>query len=659
MTHTGCLTRSISSLDEVKPGDHLCAIYETEEEHRALLTAYIRRGLEMNEKVIYIVDARTSETIRGYLRAEGVDVEPYLKNGQLSILTADQSYMRDGIFVPERMIDLLRQETERAISEGYHALRATGEMSWVLRGYPGSERLMEYEAKLNDFFPRNSAVGLCQYDRRRFSADDLIKVLATHPIAAIGTEIYENLYYMGTEEFLAGNLSENMLSNWIKNIKEKNAGEQERKQHREQLEHLVEERTEEIEKINRELQNEIKERRQREEMYRAILQTSIVGFWLTDLKGNFLEVNDAYLKLTGYTREEFLGMKISDIEEMESSKDTRRHIKQIEGTGFDRFETRHRCKDGRVIDVEVNVNHIAIEEGRLFVFLQDITRKKLEAEKLRKSEERLRDAQRIGHMGNWDWNMVTGDLFWSDEIYEIFGLTPREFGATYKAFLDSVHADDREYVTKSVNEAVNEGKKYSIDHRIIRPDESIRTVHEQGEVTLDKEGRPVRMIGTVQDITEKKRAEEAVNDERQRFSNVLDMLPAYLVLLTPDYHVSFANRFFRERFGESHGRCCYDYLFGRSEPCEICETYKVLKKEAPLEWEWTGPDGRNYYIFDFPFRDIDGSNLIMEVGLDVTIQKQAEQKLREQASLLDLAHDAILVRDRENKISFWNRGEAR
>jgi PAS domain-containing protein len=91
----------------------------------------------------------------------------------------------------------------------------------------------------------------------------------------------------------------------------------------------------------------------------------------------------------------------------------------------------------------------------------------------------------------------------------------------------------------------------------------------------------------------------------------------------PDYHVPFANQFFEERFGKSEGRRCYEYLFQRTEPCENCETYKVLKTGAPHRWEWTGPDGRNYDIHDFPFIDTDGTPLIMEVGLDITERKRA------------------------------------
>lgn len=130
------------------------------------------------------------------------------------------------------------------------------------------------------------------------------------------------------------------------------------------------------------------------------------------------------------------------------------------------------------------------------------------------------------------------------------------------------------------------------------------------------------------DIAERKRAEESVKLERQRFNNILDMLPAYLVLMSPDYHVTFANRVFRERFGDSRGQRCFELLFGRSEPCEICESFNVLKTKAPNEWEWTGPVGRNYDVYDFPFTDVDGSTLVLEMGIDVTDRKKAEEEIQ-------------------------------
>ena len=137
------------------------------------------------------------------------------------------------------------------------------------------------------------------------------------------------------------------------------------------------------------------------------------------------------------------------------------------------------------------------------------------------------------------------------------------------------------------------------------------------------------------EINERKRAEESVVSEKQRFYGVLETLPAYVILLTPDYHVSFANRFFRERFGEAHGRRCYEYLFKRMEPCEVCETYTVLKTGKPHHWEWLGPDGCNYDIHDYPFTDSDGAAMIMEVGIDITDVKKAEAALREANETLE------------------------
>lgn len=170
----------------------------------------------------------------------------------------------------------------------------------------------------------------------------------------------------------------------------------------------------------------------------------------------------------------------------------------------------------------------------------------------------------------------------------------------------------------------------------------------QGETWELVSSRSTRMLRA--EIAERQQAELALKAERQQFSDVLDTLPAYLILLTPDYHVAFANRFFRERFGESHGRRCFDYLFHRTEPCEICDTYKVLRAMTPLEWEWTGPDGRNYHIYDFPFKDTDGSTMIMETGIDITEQKEAAAALRQ-------AHDELerRVEERTAQLAAANR----
>ena len=201
-------------------------------------------------------------------------------------------------------------------------------------------------------------------------------------------------------------------------------------------------------------------------------------------------------------------------------------------------------------------------------------------------------------------------------------------------------------------------------------------------------------ISIFEDITERKKAEEAlrrVNAEleerirkrtsdvekaRERLYNVLETLPSYVVLLDKDYRVPFANKVFRQRFGESHGKRCYDFLFHRTSACENCEAYKVLKTNKPHRWEWRGPDARDYDIYDFPFVEADGSKLILEMGIDVTEQKHSlaelkkyrghlEQLVAERtkqlheseqrwATTLSSIGDAVVATDTEGNVTFMN-----
>lgn len=155
-------------------------------------------------------------------------------------------------------------------------------------------------------------------------------------------------------------------------------------------------------------------------------------------------------------------------------------------------------------------------------------------------------------------------------------------------------------------------------------------------VYRNEQGEVQGVFAAARDITDRKRAEEALKGERQRLYDVLDTLPVYVLLLTPEHHVPFANRFFEERYGSFRGRRCFESLFERTKPCEICETYTVLETMLPHQWEWTGPDGRIYDIFDFPFIDTDGSTIVMEVGVDITERKQAEEALQKSHDELEL-----------------------
>jgi len=173
--------------------------------------------------------------------------------------------------------------------------------------------------------------------------------------------------------------------------------------------------------------------------------------------------------------------------------------------------------------------------------------------KLRVSEERLAEAQRITHLGSWVWDIEEDREIWSDEIYRIFGLAPQEFSATYEAFLESVHPDDREFVKSSVSAAIHNKELYSIDHRIIRPDGNIRYVHEEGEVTYNQEGKPIQMMGTVQDITDRIVTEELVSKSlkasEEMFREIFEESPICIELFDSNGILTGANRQTVEIFG--------------------------------------------------------------------------------------------------------------
>lgn len=194
--------RLLKDLEALKIGEHIACIYKDKTEQRSIVVPFMHTGLKNNEKCIYIVDENTKNGIIQDFK-KIFNVEEYLHTNQLELLTKEEVYLKNGYFDPDKMIELLKQNEKKALDNGYNGLRVTGEMTWVLTKLPGVERLIEYEAKLNYFFPESKCIALCQYNEKKFAPEILLDIIHTHPFIIIYDTLYKNPRYQPPDEFFA------------------------------------------------------------------------------------------------------------------------------------------------------------------------------------------------------------------------------------------------------------------------------------------------------------------------------------------------------------------------------------------------------------------------------------------------------------------------
>lgn len=173
------------------PGDHLCVSFDSDAEQHAVAVRFVRDGLDNREKVAYFTDTEPA-TVLDFLAAGGITPGPNVEQGQLVVLPAEDSYLVDSPFDPDATVARLHRMVDEALTEGYAGLRVAGEMSWALRGGPGSGRLLEYERKVNEVFDTRPALALCQYDRRCFPSEGLAEFQAAHGGTAGPDPLYQD-----------------------------------------------------------------------------------------------------------------------------------------------------------------------------------------------------------------------------------------------------------------------------------------------------------------------------------------------------------------------------------------------------------------------------------------------------------------------------------
>ena len=383
------------------------------------------------------------------------------------------------------------------------------------------------------------------------------------------------------------------------------------------------------------------------------------GIAFHDPDGTITYVNQRMADMMGYSREEIIGRLSIDFVDTEESKSviqTRSGLKNKESSIQ---EIKMLRKDGSVLWTLVNLFSRQDSADNFIGYLAmhtDITDRKKAEEKIKKLveeliqtrdnlEEKIEERTKELELANsYNRSLIEANL---DPLVTI-GIDGKINDVNMATELITgyprnklIGTDFSNYFTEPSNaksgyqQAFREGEVRDYPLEIKHKKGQLTPVLYHASVYKDEFGEVMGVFATARDITTQKEAEKQLKErtkelslERQRLFDVLETVPIMICLLTPDYHVAFSNRAFREMYGESHGRHCYEYCFGLKEPCEFCESFKPFKTGKPHYWQLKSPNGKIIDAYDFPFTDIDGSQLVLEMDIDVTEQKQAEKDLK-------------------------------
>jgi two-component system NtrC family sensor kinase len=354
--------------------------------------------------------------------------------------------------------------------------------------------------------------------------------------------------------------------------------------------------------------------RESEARYRSLVNNVKLGILRSTPgpSGRALAVNPALEEITGYSRKELL---LLDMEKLYAHpKERLAFMKELASAkGAITRELCWRRKDGSEIVVLDRLIAVRDEGGDILyldAIIEDITERKQAEEALGKSQARLAEAQRMAHIGNWELDLTSDTLIWSDEVYAIFGLKPRQFEATYEAFLDNIHPDDRDMVNKAYTESVKNKTPYSIVHRLLLKDGTVKYVEERGETFYEK-GKPIRSIGTVQDITELKQAEEALVESEEKLRLIFESVADGITMTDLEGVIVRLN----EAVVRLHGYDTKEELIGKRALSLISEADRAKAEEnlkMTLEKGYSG-------TLEYTFLKKDGSEFPAELSATLLV----------------------------------------
>ncbi|MCT7991308.1 PAS domain S-box protein [Laspinema olomoucense] len=260
--------------------------------------------------------------------------------------------------------------------------------------------------------------------------------------------------------------------------------------------------------------------RESEAKFRAAFEQAAVGIAHLGLEGKWIEVNQKLCDSLGYTREELLTLTYQDITHHEDAEFDGNAERQLyDGTlNSIIFEKRYRHKNGSTVWVNVTASMIRNDAGEPQYFLaviEDISDRKQVELSLQQNQRILEEAQQIAHLGNWEFDVATGKITWSKELFRIYDFDPEQEAPSFPQLLQKLHPQDTEALKKRVEKAVTLAIPYELEHRILHRNGSLRYVHAKGKVEQNSQGEVVRLFGTVLDITTRKKIEQELQEREQ------------------------------------------------------------------------------------------------------------------------------------------------
>lgn len=285
-------------------------------------------------------------------------------------------------------------------------------------------------------------------------------------------------------------------------------------------------------------------------------------------------------------------------------------------------------------------------------------------EALRQKEQLLREAEQIAHVGSFSRNLRTDDLTWSDETYRIFGYAPGEVTPSLDLLVSHLHPDDRSAFSAARESLTGEDGYCDIEYRIIRKDGQVRTVHSRMRVEVDGSGRQRRRFGAIQDVTDRQRAEEALQESRAKLESIFESSPNVIVVVDREARVEDCNRAALEIFGltskeEILGRSAFEFVApkhlaaAREMLARTLESGSIRNTELALR---RGPG--NTFLSEIStsvMRSAAGAALgVVVIAADITERRRADERLRAASNMLDLAPSSITVHDAEGRFLYAN-----